>query len=100
MSEFSKGISAWGKAHNFHHPWKKTKDPYAIWISEIILQQTRVKQGNPYFQKFLKHLPTIKDLASASEQEVLSLWEGLGYYSRARNLHASARWIQEENGGE
>jgi len=99
VNSFSKRISAWGEAHDFNHPWKKTTDPYSIWISEIILQQTRVKQGLPYFQKFLRKFPTLQDLASASEQDVLSLWEGLGYYTRARNLHASAQWIVNKNKG-
>lgn len=80
-------------------PWKGSKDPYVIWLSEIILQQTRVEQGMPYFQRFLEHYPTVKDLAAASQDEVLKLWEGLGYYSRARNLHATARFITDDLGG-
>ncbi len=76
--------------------WRKTKDPYHIWLSEIILQQTRVAQGTPYYQRFINHYPTIQQLAEAPEQEVLKLWQGLGYYSRARNLHATAKIITEK----
>jgi len=74
-------------------PWRNTKDPYKIWLSEIILQQTRVSQGLPYYEEFVKNFPTVQDLAQAPEQTVLKLWEGLGYYSRARNLHFSAKYI-------
>jgi len=74
-------------------PWRKTKDPYDIWISEIILQQTRVDQGLPYFERFIEFFPDISSLANASEDEVLAQWQGLGYYSRARNLHATAKHI-------
>lgn len=80
-------------------PWKGEKNPYLIWLSEIILQQTRVEQGLPYFERFRKKYPTIYDLANSTENEVLKLWEGLGYYSRARNLHHTARYIVEELGG-
>ncbi len=74
-------------------PWKGEKNPYFIWLSEIILQQTRVEQGLPYFEKFKQAYPTVQDLADAPEDEVMKLWEGLGYYSRARNMHATAKWI-------
>ncbi len=74
-------------------PWRKTKNPYKIWLSEIILQQTQVKQGLPYYQNFLTHYPDVQALAKAKEQEVLNLWQGLGYYSRARNLHYTAKDI-------
>lgn len=74
-------------------PWRKTKDPYAIWISEIILQQTRVDQGLPYFERFIELFPTINRLAKASEDDVLAHWQGLGYYSRARNIHATAKYV-------
>ena len=77
-------------------PWRNTINPYKIWLSEIILQQTRVNQGLSYYYKFIEHYPSVKDLANASEQEVLKLWQGLGYYSRARNLHATARIITEK----
>lgn len=80
-------------------PWRNSKNPYKVWLSEIILQQTRVAQGLPYFDSFLNTFPTIFDLANASEQEVLKLWQGLGYYSRARNLHATAKMIVNEYNG-
>lgn len=76
-------------------PWRETKDPYAIWLSEVILQQTRVSQGMAYWQRFMERYPTVQQLAAASEDEVLLLWQGLGYYSRARNLLAAARQIVE-----
>lgn len=81
-------------------PWRENKNPYSVWISEIILQQTRVDQGLPYYNKFLNRFPTIFDLAVASEDEVLKLWEGLGYYSRARNLHATAKHVSNKLKGE
>ena len=80
-------------------PWRNTADPYMIWLSEIILQQTRVAQGLPYFLKFIDEFPTIFDLANASETKVLRLWQGLGYYSRARNLHACAKSVVEKYNG-
>tara|TARA_B100000809_G_scaffold38098_1_gene33314 strand:- start:3723 stop:4748 length:1026 start_codon:yes stop_codon:yes gene_type:complete len=81
-------------------PWRKTKDPYSVWLSEIILQQTRVAQGTSYYHKFIENFPTVFDLAAAEEERVLKLWQGLGYYSRARNLHFSAKYIVNELGGE
>ncbi len=80
-------------------PWKGEKDPYLIWLSEIILQQTRAEQGLPYFEKFKKRYPTVNELANASEDEVMKMWEGLGYYSRARNLHTAAKYIANELDG-
>ncbi len=80
-------------------PWRQTTDPYKIWLSEIILQQTRVAQGLPYYNVFTETFPTVQDLAAASEEEVLKLWQGLGYYSRGRNLHYSAKMIVNEMGG-
>ncbi|MEY4860751.1 MAG: hypothetical protein RL059_450 [Bacteroidota bacterium] len=80
-------------------PWRKTKNPYKIWMSEIILQQTRVQQGLPYYQKFISTYPTIQSLALANEDEVLNLWQGLGYYSRARNMLKTANVINEEYKG-
>jgi len=81
-------------------PWRQTSDPYKIWLSEIILQQTRVKQGMPYYLKFIQQYPTVKDLAEASESEVLRLWQGLGYYSRARNLHTCAKTVARDFKGQ
>ncbi len=80
-------------------PWRTTKDPYKIWLSEIILQQTRVVQGIPYYLKFIEHYPTVEALAEAGEDQVLKLWQGLGYYTRARNLHATAKIVTHELGG-
>jgi A/G-specific adenine glycosylase len=80
-------------------PWKHIADPYLIWLSEIILQQTRVEQGMPYFERFSRHYPRVEDLAAAPEDEVMKLWEGLGYYSRARHLHAAAKVVADEMGG-
>lgn len=80
-------------------PWRKTADPYLIWLSEIMLQQTRVAQGMPYFFAFTKEFPTVFDLANASEEQVLKLWQGLGYYSRARNLHKTAQYVANDLNG-
>lgn len=80
-------------------PWRESKDPYRIWLSEIILQQTRVDQGLPYYERFVAAFPTVLGLASASEDAVMKLWEGLGYYSRARNLHFTAKYVARELNG-
>lgn len=95
---FSKKILLWYSENKRNLPWRSTKDPYKIWLSEIILQQTRVAQGIPYYLRFLEKFPTVKDLADASEEKVLKLWQGLGYYSRARNLHATAKIVTEQYG--
>jgi A/G-specific adenine glycosylase len=86
----------WYQKNKRELPWRNTTDPYKIWLSEIILQQTRVQQGLPYFEKFIRHFPTIFDLASAHEQDVLLLWQGLGYYSRARNMHQTAKIVVDQ----
>ena len=86
---FSRIILEWYELNKRDLPWRGTKDPYHIWLSEIMLQQTRVAQGIPYYLKFMEAFPEVQDLAAASEGEVLKLWQGLGYYSRARNLHAT-----------
>jgi A/G-specific adenine glycosylase len=93
---FSAHIISWYRANPRDLPWRGTTDPYKIWLSEIILQQTRVAQGLPYYYAFIEAYPTVKDLALAPESEVLRLWQGLGYYSRARNLHACAQYIWHE----
>lgn len=80
-------------------PWKGEQDPYKIWLSEIILQQTRVEQGLPYYQKLVEQYPTVHQLADTSEDQLLKLWEGLGYYSRARNLHAAAKYVSQQLNG-
>lgn len=97
---FANQLIKWYHFHKRDLPWRQTKDPYKIWLSEIILQQTRVVQGLPYYEKFVTHYPTVHDLAAASEQEVLRLWQGLGYYSRARNLHACARMVVNDYEGQ
>ena len=81
-------------------PWRRTDDPYLIWLSEIILQQTRVDQGLPYYKRYVEAFPTVQDLAAASLDQVLKIWEGLGYYTRARNLHKAASLVVEQYGGE
>ena len=95
MDFFSSKIIKWYSQHKRELPWRNTKDPYKIWLSEIILQQTQVKQGLPYYQKFIKTFPSVSDLANANEEEVLKLWQGLGYYSRVRNLHFTAKQIHQ-----
>lgn len=92
-SFFSNTILSWFRENGRSLPWRETKDPYAIWLSEIILQQTRIAQGWEYWERFMEAYPTVEDLAEASEDDVLKLWQGLGYYSRARNLHAAAKQI-------
>ncbi|MFY7908662.1 MAG: A/G-specific adenine glycosylase [Emticicia sp.] len=96
---FSEALIAWYHTKKRDLPWRKTKDPYKIWLSEVILQQTRVAQGLPYYEKFVESYPSISDLAIADEQEVLRLWQGLGYYSRARNMHATAKIVVNDFGG-
>lgn len=96
---FSNILLKWYALNKRELPWRDTNNPYFIWISEIILQQTRVEQGTPYYLRFIKAFPTVTDLANASEDKVLKLWQGLGYYSRARNLHLSAKYIQEHYHG-
>ncbi len=98
--EFSKNLRQWYRKNGRKLPWRSTKDAYKIWLSEIILQQTRVNQGLPYYEKFLENFPSIKHLASASEDQILRLWQGLGYYSRARNLHAAAKQVLSDFNGE
>lgn len=100
VPEFRKKLLKWNKEQNRRSmPWKGEKDPYKIWLSEIILQQTRVEQGWAYYEKFIEAFPTIADLAAAPEKKVFKLWEGLGYYSRCRNLIATAKKIAEEYKG-
>jgi len=93
MNSFSAVIIRWFCEYGRDLPWRETKDPYAIWLSEIILQQTRIAQGWEYWERFMNRFPTVDALAAATEDEVLRLWQGLGYYSRARNLHTAAQQI-------
>lgn len=98
--DFSTQIIEWYRTNKRDLPWRKTKNPYQIWLSEIILQQTRVEQGLSYYLKFIEKYPSIKDLANAPQDEVLKLWQGLGYYSRARNLHYTSKVITDKYKGE
>ncbi len=95
---FAHNIEEWYRCNGRDLPWRHTCDPYAIWVSETILQQTRVAQGMDYYRRFMQRFPRVEDLARAGEDEVLLMWQGLGYYSRARNLHAAARQIVEMDG--
>ena len=99
MSKFAENLYVWHSTVERQMPWKENKDPYKIWLSEIILQQTRVEQGTPYFLKFIEKWPELTDLANATEAEVLTLWQGLGYYSRGRNLLNTAKEIVEKHDG-
>ena len=92
-------LTDWYSVNKRDLPWRRTKNPYFIWLSEIILQQTKIEQGLPYYESFVANFPTIFKLASAKESDVLKLWQGLGYYSRARNLHATAQYIVNELDG-
>ncbi|MHA8067229.1 A/G-specific adenine glycosylase [Aquirufa sp. ROCK2-A2] len=96
MHPFSSTIIHWYKDHARDLPWRKTNDPYVIWLSEIILQQTRIAQGLPYFHQLLEVFPTVQDLAKAEEDVLFRNWQGLGYYSRARNLHKTAKYVSNE----
>ena len=91
--DFTETILHWYADNGRDLPWRRTRDPYAVWLSEIILQQTRVTQGWSYWERFMDRFPTVDDLAAAPEDEVMRLWQGLGYYSRARNLHTAAKQI-------
>jgi A/G-specific adenine glycosylase len=96
---FAQQLLSWYNDHQRELPWRGETDPYKIWVSEIILQQTRVQQGWEYYQQFIQTFPDVQSLATADEQEVLRLWQGLGYYSRARNIHHAARQIMQDFGG-
>lgn len=97
--DFAAELLSWYLKNKRNLPWRGTKDPYKVWLSEIILQQTRVEQGTAYYHAFVENYPDVHVLAAAGEDKVLKTWEGLGYYSRARNLHATARKISSELGG-
>lgn len=92
-------LIAWYKENGRDLPWRQTKDPYIIWLSEIILQQTRVEQGMPYFLRFVEQYPTVKDFAEADEGDLLRLWQGLGYYSRVRNMHKATKMVMADFNG-
>jgi A/G-specific adenine glycosylase len=97
---FKKILLAWYQSNAIPHPWKSTKDPYRVWLSEVILQQTKVQTGTAYYQRFIDRFPDVYALAEAPEEEVLKSWEGLGYYSRARNLHEAAKHITNNLNGQ
>ncbi|MEZ4686914.1 MAG: A/G-specific adenine glycosylase, partial [Bacteroidia bacterium] len=94
-----KGIIAWYRKQGRHMPWRETRNPYAIWIAEIVFQQTRIEQGIGHYERFMERFPDVESLAHASQDEVLKYWEGLGYYSRARNLHQAARQLVNDYNG-
>lgn len=96
---FSEEIIDWYQKHKRDLPWRNTNDPYIIWLSEIIMQQTRVEQGMPYFNRFTEKYPTVQHFASATEEEILKLWQGLGYYSRGRNMHQTSQAVMEDHAG-
>ncbi|MEG1729209.1 MAG: A/G-specific adenine glycosylase [Bacteroidaceae bacterium] len=98
MADFDRKIEWWYEQKGRELPWRNIKDAYRIWVSEIILQQTRVAQGFVYYERFIARFPSVEELAGAEEDEVLSLWQGLGYYSRARNLHKAAQSVVEQGG--
>ena len=99
IMDFTNSLTQWYLQNKRDLPWRKTVNPYKIWLSEIMLQQTRVAQGTPYFLSFTTAFPTVFDLAAANEEQVLKLWQGLGYYSRARNLHKTAQYVANELSG-
>src|SRR3989475_5421904 len=92
-------LPPWYDANRRDLPWRRTRDPYRILVAEYLLQRTRIKSGTPYYERFLKRFPTVQDLAAAPLDDVLAVWEGLGFYGRARNLHAAARAIVEDHRG-
>jgi len=96
---FDGRLLAWYERYGRELPWRQTQDPYIIWLSEIILQQTRVEQGTPYFHTFVENFPTVLDFANAEEGDILRYWQGLGYYSRARNMHKAAKMVRDEFNG-
>jgi A/G-specific adenine glycosylase len=100
LVKVAKDLTEWYLKNRRDLPWRQTKDPYCIWISEVILQQTRVNQGINYYYRFIEHFPNVTSLANANIDEVLKFWQGLGYYSRARNLHIAAKQILNEYNGE
>ena len=99
LDEIHTALLAWYHEHQRLLPWRETRDPYLIWVSEVILQQTRVVQGLDYYYRFVERFPSVDRLAEADIDDVLSLWQGLGYYSRARNMHKAARKVVSELGG-
>src|SRR5246127_4732119 len=99
LTRFRKNLLSWFAQFQRDMPWRRTSDPYRIWLSEIMLQQTRVAAAIPYYERFLERFPNVESLATAPEEEVLRLWAGLGYYSRARNLQKAAKLIVAKHNG-
>src|SRR5271170_6496076 len=99
LKTFQKQLLAWFRAHQRDLPWRRSRDPYRICVAEVMLQQTRIAAVLPYYRRFLRRFPRVQDLARAREQEVLKFWSGLGYYSRARNLHRAGGEIVARHGG-
>jgi A/G-specific adenine glycosylase len=99
LTTFQRRLLAWFRAHQRDLPWRASRDPYRIWVAEVMLQQTRIAAVLPYYRRFLKQFPTVESLASAPQEKVLQLWSGLGYYSRARNLYRAAREISAHHDG-
>ena len=97
---FHKKLLDWFKENCRPFPWRENAYPYNVWLSEIILQQTRAAQGLPYYESFISNFPTVEELAAAEEDHIMKLWQGLGYYSRARNLHTTAKTITNQYGGQ
>ena len=100
IDAFRRALLDWYGEHQRDLPWRRTCDPYAVWVSEIMLQQTRVDQVRPYYDRFMDRFPTVEHLGKASLEDVLKAWEGMGYYARARNLHRAARRVVDEHGGQ
>ena len=100
LRTFQSRLLAWFRAHRRELPWRASRDPYRIWVAEIMLQQTRIAAVIPYYDRFLRRFPDVRALARARQPEVLKFWSGLGYYSRARNLHAAAKTIVAQHGAE
>ena len=96
---FAARLLHWYDQNKRELPWRSSRDPYRIWLSEVLMQQTRIEQGTPYYLRFLEAFPDVHALANAKEEEVMKLWQGLGYYNRARNLHATARMVSQERNG-
>src|ERR1700685_3644095 len=97
LKNFQTRLLRWFRAHKRDLPWRASRDPYRVWVAEVMLQQTRIAAVMPYYDRFLKHLTDVESLASAPISEVLKLWSGLGYYSRARNLHRAAKEIVQHH---
>jgi len=99
LGTFQRHLLVWFRAHQRDLPWRRSRDAYRIWVAEVMLQQTRIAAVLPYYQRFLRRFPNVRSLARARQEEVLKLWSGLGYYSRARNLHRAAKEIVARHGG-